>query len=404
MREQRVLVSARTAASKQREAPFQFGLPVGVERQRVALGALSSLRIGSGVRIRPFDAMLYIRSQSSTDPLQGSFVVSAGELVVGRGSLVGSVYALGAPNSIDESVTIFGALRSTQRIENRARALLGSLPLRSAAMEQFVFEPPAPDTVSAVEHRADERGASVPPGAYVSLRVESGTVRRLRTGAYVVRELNIARNGILDLDNSLGPVEIWVTERCNLDGELRERALTPTVFVACAGPGALKLDQPFHGTLLAPRATLTLAQSESPHVGAFFANRIVVEDRAEILHSGFRRWHPVPSKLSLVCENCNAGREELARSCCAELKASLIAHDFAAADCMSACAGEPDTNPGQCRSGCDPGFDVQRAHARYVACMASTDASRERCELQARFRAGTCLAAGLSAPSVECAP
>lgn len=363
---------------------FHFVLPVGVERQRFALAALESLHIGSNVNIKPIDPTFYgFGSARRSVPAQGGFVASMGELTIESGSTVHAIYAFGKPPQVASGVHVPGFVKGPNVDGAQAfRPGLGAFRTTGSPVEQILFTAPEYPSVTIkgpVVSRASEAGAKpVAPGRYESLVVEARSRMRLSTGSYVLESLDVQRDGVLELDNADGPVEVWVTRHLNLGGELEDAVLEPTVLIAYAGVAPVKVANAFRATLVAPHATVTVARAASPHAGSFFARRLVVENGTQLLHIGFMRWRPLPPALDLVCAECTAKSLAAARSCCAE------------AAVMAASLSDQSSTPG--------GEADEARNYGYAECLLAAQAHLEQCEVQNRWRPGSCAKAGYREP------
>jgi hypothetical protein len=135
--------------------------------------------------------------------------------------------------------------------------------------------------------------------AHGTLRVRTGAKVVLRGPAQVVVErLIVQGGGVLEIDDSAGPVELFVTDWLDLDPEstVRVPSAKPTglsLLVAATGtrdrdgdgivdpPVDFRCRSPFHGTLYAPNAPLTLA-SQFHVYGTVAAQRLAVGTSAAI--------------------------------------------------------------------------------------------------------------------------
>ena len=116
---------------------------------------------------------------------------------------------------------------------------------------------------------------SISPGAYTDVNVKSGAILTLTSpGTYFFDSLNVEPNGGRVVLNGNGPFTIYVRASLTLKGPLVRPAGAPPVatMLAYAGSNSVYLSAPFQGSLVAPGATLTLADiGTGIHEASFFA-------------------------------------------------------------------------------------------------------------------------------------
>lgn len=303
---------------------FYFAFPAGVERRRFALLALESLNIGNGVTIRPTDPSFYTSISSVLPPGYGAFVGSLGQMRIGDGAAVGSIYAWGDDVEMGHRVSAAGSIRHANApLRSGVHAALGALTVDASAVAVYTFAPSLdPVTNSAPSRRTGKAGSlplEVPPGVYNEIVAADGATLRFSSGSYRVRALHIGQGSVLEIANSAGPVDIWIEQDLDVHGMIEEQLLVPNILLLYAGPESLVLSQPFRGTLVAPRAEITLLATDPSHVGAFYARKIIVAPETAIRHVTFYREMQPPMSLDRVCETCVAD----ARSDAAECEAGL---------------------------------------------------------------------------------
>jgi MYXO-CTERM domain-containing protein len=164
----------------------------------------------------------------------------------------------------------------------------------------------------AIDINLEPSQSSAPsPGRYGALTVKFGAHVHLRSGTYYLESLDVEPQGFMDLDERSGPVVIYVNQPFIFRGTITTNLLGPTdLMIAVLGSGALTIESPFQGTVVAPHAHLSLGIGGSKHTGAFFAQDIEVQPGVTI------SFHP--SAAIPRCDDGNActGRDVLQAGRC----------------------------------------------------------------------------------------
>jgi hypothetical protein len=333
---------------------FVVTVPLGVARDAITLAARESLTIGERARIVELD-------RTSGVPRFG-LVSAAGALRMGADSEAGSVYSLGPTSpTFDRGVWLHGYLRAAASVDREGwRADQGALDRAPDGLEEFVWhiDFPRDATRERVSHDGDESDLAVAPGAYDSLTAEPGSTMVLSAGAYVLRSLTVKPDADLIVDNTNGPVYIWVRDRLSLEGNVVDLSMRPTLLFGYAGKEAPRLASRFRGTLVAPNSRVTLPATSEPHGGAFFARDIVVAEGAVIEHRTFVFEPSEGPPPAAVCGACIVGQAFAVRACADERARAL-------------------------RQG-------RRAPGQYEACVERATEGVSDCEHRSSYRTGAC--------------
>jgi len=123
------------------------------------------------------------------------------------------------------------------------------------------------------------------PGSYGELSVQLGGKVRLSTGIYMLEELEVARTGELIIDETAGPVRIYVRDSISHDGTTRSAtaaAIRPTI--GYFGILNASIRGAFTGTIIAPRGSINLGLlgTTPQFVGAFFGKNLTVRRGAKL--------------------------------------------------------------------------------------------------------------------------
>jgi hypothetical protein len=113
------------------------------------------------------------------------------------------------------------------------------------------------------------------PGSYGQTTVYSRGRLRLTAGRYFFTSLDLEPQAVLEVDESAGPVTIFVRDSVIFRGSI----LTPanalaSVFVGYTGTNAVFLEAPFNGTFVAPNASLTIGTNGVLTYRAQFVARV----------------------------------------------------------------------------------------------------------------------------------
>jgi hypothetical protein len=114
-------------------------------------------------------------------------------------------------------------------------------------------------------------GYIVTPGSYVgTVTLKRDSVLRLGAGRYYFDTLDVQAGGILRMDHTGGHTEVWVRNSMAFQGSIvsdgGNQYANLFVFV---GQGTVHVNEAFRGTLVAPHASLNMANRL--HYGAFYA-------------------------------------------------------------------------------------------------------------------------------------
>jgi hypothetical protein len=127
----------------------------------------------------------------------------------------------------------------------------------------------------------------ISPGSYISALTINGTCRvSLTAGKYYFDSLTVEPDAQIKINHSGGAVEIFVRNALNFKGRLSNTSGRSTAHVlSYFGTATAYVNGPygFVGTLVAPNATIDLGSYT--HMGAFYGNKVVVHQGAQVLFS-----------------------------------------------------------------------------------------------------------------------
>ncbi|MGH9889276.1 MAG: hypothetical protein ACREBE_27325, partial [bacterium] len=258
-----------------------------------------------------------------------SLVINAGTTVTGGGK--GPEDAAAAATNLGTSVTrvepdavIKGDLWSASSVDLRDRVhVLGILHAHTLARGNSVVidggidgspkltpENTLPWTVTvppsgpAISLPPGQAGARV-PGSYGAVQVFSNATLTLVAGIYFFDTLQLEPQSHVALDQTAGPVVIYVRDSVQLRGELRAtNARPPDLALIYLGTSEVRAEVPFSGTIAAPNARLFLGSTTPGHAGAFFAKSIEVGPHTTVTyrapHALLAGGLPIPSCIDAI--------------------------------------------------------------------------------------------------------
>ena len=147
--------------------------------------------------------------------------------------------------------------------------------------------PPYSDQVISLQ--PNDGATSKDPGAYAGFIVNRSTSLKLKTGTYYFDKLAIESGGGLDIDNSAGPVYVYVRNSLTLRGAITRSVDKANFLLGYAGTETVPIDTPFYGILVAPNAEVILATQTSPHKASFFAKKFTAHQFNRIVHEPWER-------------------------------------------------------------------------------------------------------------------
>ena len=272
-----------TGGSTATDVTFLFLLPEGVHRQDVAFAT-------SG-------GDLWLDDQVKVVAGAGGFSSVS--------SIGGSVQRLGVQTEV-QNVWTTGSVTLTN-----GTWVHGSIQLRSNLTTQPdsvisgavgpLTDPWAFQTVSWQVHFVGvsqppiflQTNQSFTPGAFPAVSVRSGAHLGLSAGTYTFDSLTVDPGAVLDIDNTTGPVFIYMLNNFTFGGTVNRIANQANVLFGVAGANPVAVQSSFTGVLVAPNAALTLSSTASGDRGAFFAQSIRVNPQTVVTQE--------PLQPSLFC-------------------------------------------------------------------------------------------------------
>ena len=351
---------------------FVLPVPLGVERDQIAVGATGHVVVGKGARVTELSGK------------QFATVVGMDGVEVGEGAAVGNVYSMGAqPLALGQRATVNGFAR-TDSVLHRApssNVTVGVMEHANNQAEEYTFTVPFPSSNGPDQAVSARARVDMKAGSWGNLVVQAGGTVVLAAGAYYFESVDVEKNGGIEVDNSAGPVYLWVRSGLELSGTMVRYKSAPNVLVGYAGNAAPQIGTALDATLVAPAADVSLPATTQAHVGAIFAHSVALADGASLVHEAFQPGNAdfgaAPDYSGCGSQCLEAYQIQVVECEDMENEASS-ACDSMGAECSvggpSACAGVPVFAYGQCLSG-------YYAYCNYIqaSCNSSAQASYQQC-------------------------
>jgi hypothetical protein len=258
--------------------PLQTGCPSAIG---AVLHASSRLVLADRVEVVGANSLIQsagtfattIGIDATVGNVQSKSSVSLGDRTRARGSVVtsGSV-TLGSQAGAD------GGIKS-------------SVPVSVDTLASFSVTFP---TAGAAVTLAVNEQRAIAPGSHGAVTLNTASVLFLRSGDYYFTSLDVQPQSVLVLDDSAGPVRIYVKSSLIFRGSAQNSlGAAPDFLLAYMGTTAATIESAFDGTIVAPNATITLGSVA--HSGAFYAKELVVQAGAKITYvTPVVNWSPIP--------------------------------------------------------------------------------------------------------------
>lgn len=222
----------------------------------------------------------------------GAAQLGAGGVEVGVDAKVGELRTQG-PVTLRNRAHVQGDVRSASTITSQHGAVVtgATLPNTPATPTNIETIQVPFHSGTAPQNLEPDQVRALSPGAYGHVSVKSRARLVLRNGDYALQSLIVEPQAILELDDALGPVRIFVDNSITFRGVIRTKSGQPPalLLVQLGSQSVALLDASFRGTFLAPSAELTLGPGGQPHEGAFFARSILVRPDTQVIYRPYYR-------------------------------------------------------------------------------------------------------------------
>jgi hypothetical protein len=184
--------------------------------------------------------------------------VSQGSVALSSNAAVNGSIRTGGTVSEQTGVIVTGSIQQNQPVSVNSSIQIGvTFP---SGTQPITLQPGASQTLI--------------PGAYGNIIVNSRATLSLSSGTYTMTSLDVEPQATLSLNESAGPVVIYIQNTLLYKGTEAEQGGRGNVFFGVFGSQAVSLQAPFTGTVVAPNAELDLTSQTAGFAGAFFGNTV----------------------------------------------------------------------------------------------------------------------------------
>ena len=260
----------RADSVAQRALTLTVPLPEGVRLSSLTLGASQTVKVADRGQIRG----LVLANEQSAE--------------VGNDARVAAIWAGGDVQVRDRS-SVDGDLRAGGSAQVSSSAQVGGsthegggqVPVSLRSWTVFVPEGSAGPVLLEPNTSRDLE----PNSSWGQLSVRAGASIRLHSGVYYFESVTLESGSSLVIDDSDGPVQIYVQNGFIHRGSIRASTYgVPRLFVGVLGTQQVMIEAPFTGALFAPQASVRLqAARPEGHRGTFFGRDLSVEPDTNIL-------------------------------------------------------------------------------------------------------------------------
>jgi hypothetical protein len=259
---------------------LRFSLPKGVDRSEVALSTTSGpLYINDHVKVYAWNDEAHFASVSAVNGGRVSRLGAAAELqdVWSDGDI-----ELANNSRVYGNATTTGLLVPQQgsRVYGDVRQLANIGPLESVVLTvQF----PAHDS-QIVTLQPNSGVLEIAPGAYAGFVVNRGATLKLSQGTYYFDRLDVGADAALQIDNSSGPVRVYVRDSLALKGTYSRKLSRANVLIGYSGAATVSIEKEIQAIVVASNAEVILATAAGGYYGSFFAKKLTVHQFSAVHH------------------------------------------------------------------------------------------------------------------------
>jgi len=367
-------------------------VPLGIDRTELALSARGALTLQAGAEV--------LEPPGSRRRLDHG-IVSAGFVQLADSARVGVFYSLGPLQPVlDDHARVDAYARSAAGFTERAAITIGADYSKTTLgyIEAFTLKMPAPRSTP----QPDTGKLDIAPGYYQSARLDGRRTFTLHGGTYKFDSLSLGPLTQLEIDNTREPVYISVSRSFFQGGTVKPYVLMNNILISYSGDAAVSFKTPLRVTFLAPHASVTLAATREPHIGAVFADSITLEKNARIEHRTFAGWDTPKKSPRLVCARCALLSQDRALSCCNELERASGDQSSWRARCRISCVAA-GTAAEACATQCQAAQaeSSEKLQLEFDRCMLSVPDVYSNCEKLENFEPATCASLGHPPPRID---
>ena len=194
---------------------------------------------------------------------------------------------------------VHGFIRTSATFENHPDTEIGPVEEHAGViLPDLSLNVPFPGvTLGTIELEPNQQ-QTAGPGYYNKLHPKQNAQVFLSKGTYYFNELFLEPGSKVWLDQTSGPIVIWVRNVFTFRGAFQANGgAFPRVFVGYLGTDVAVVESKFQGTLSAPNAKISVSTIQS-HEGAFHGKNVEVQPDTEICHRPFElRYDELPGTV-----------------------------------------------------------------------------------------------------------
>jgi hypothetical protein len=252
-----------------------IAVPQGLTPQDVVLTGSSTVSVGNGVTVSTgsggFGTVANLGTGATNVGVQANVgnLMSQGPIAISNNAVVRGSITAGSTVTEQQGAVVTGGIVHQSVATDASRQVQVTFP---ASAPSITLQPGGSQTIA--------------PGAYGNVTVNSRASLSLSTGTYLFNSLDTEPQSSLNLNETAGPVLIYVQNTLLYKGSEVQTGGDGDVFVGFFGTQAVSLQAPFRGTLVAPNAEVELTTQAAGFAGAFFASNIQVDPNSTVTGIG----------------------------------------------------------------------------------------------------------------------
>jgi hypothetical protein len=284
-------VKQQSSALTTTEHRIGISAPSGTDFRTFALGTNDSFQVGDRAQVKaavtgtfaPISNTGSVTSGIGVSAQTGSITSVAPVTLHDRAQVTGSVTS-GGGITLGNGVVVTGALAPN--------TALGIPDIASWRVE-------FPQSTQSVILQASQT-ANLLPGAYSSVTINRAAQVTLHSGAYYIDQLDLEPQGSIKLDESAGPIFVYVQTSLIYRGNLTGGTVGELLVAYLGSQLVTVIESPFSGTLLAPNATVRLGVGGTAHSGSVFPKDLQVDPDVQFNFVPFAGWASVPFDVTPI--------------------------------------------------------------------------------------------------------
>jgi hypothetical protein len=273
-----------------------IAVPQGLSPQDVVVEGATTVNVGDGSSVTTDSGSF------GTIAELGGATTSVG-VTVGLGSKVGNILSQGSV-TLHSNAAVNGSIQTGGTVSQHTGVVVtGSITQnRSVSVDSSIqISVTFPSGTQSITLQPGT-SQTLAPGSYGNVFVNSGATLSLSAGTYTMTSLDVEAQATLSLDESAGPVIIYIQNTLVYTGTEAQTGGNGNVFLGIFGSQSVELEVPFSGTIVAPNAKLELTSTTTGGLaGAFFGNTVELSPNSTVTGIGA----VIPGRVSPTSTTAN---------------------------------------------------------------------------------------------------